>query len=153
MRNIASIYPEWNLANITNYCGWTGITCNAAGNVTVVCVVSCFARSGLGSLLTVLPLHLFPLVYSHLRTDKGVPNLIGKLPASIANLQSLEKIDIAKQYFVGDLPAEIFLLPNITEIVVTDTALNIHFPTQPASRSIRILYVPLKRKRRSITQC
>jgi hypothetical protein len=67
------------------------------------------------------------------------PEIVGTLPASIANLTHLRSLNLGSQNIVGEVPQSLFLLPNISRISLDATGLRVTFPPT-VSPSLRDLY-------------
>ncbi|XP_050224145.1 leucine-rich repeat receptor-like serine/threonine-protein kinase BAM3 [Mercurialis annua] len=91
------VLDSWNMSNYLNLCSWSGITCDAMSNKSVVSLdISNFNISGsLSPLIT----HLHSLVNLSLSGN----SFVGDFPVEIHSLSRLQFLNISENMFTGEL--------------------------------------------------
>ncbi|MBA0629359.1 hypothetical protein Godav_023935 [Gossypium davidsonii] len=93
----------------SNYCNWTGITCNNAGSITDIILIE-YELKFRGTIHN-LNFFYFPnLIWLNLRNN----SLYGSIPSHIGNLSNLTFLDLAYNNFSGNIPSEIGLLKSLS---------------------------------------
>ncbi|KAJ7949532.1 putative Receptor protein kinase [Quillaja saponaria] len=103
-----------NSSTAPSQCKWSGITCDAAGNVIEINL----AYTGLRGTLENLDLSSFPNL---LRLDLKVNQLTGSVPENIGILSKLQFLDLSTNSLNGTLPLS---LANLTQVYELDVSRN-----------------------------
>ncbi|KAJ7949525.1 putative Receptor protein kinase [Quillaja saponaria] len=103
-----------NSSTAQSPCGWRGITCDAAGNVTEINL----AYTGLRGTLAKLDISSFRNL---LRLDLKVNQLTGRIPENIGIVSKLQFLDLSTNSLNGTLPLS---LANLTQVYELDVSRN-----------------------------
>jgi serine/threonine protein kinase len=109
---LAAVSPS--ASSPADYCAFFGVTCDAAGNVTALCVpvrdIAAPARAGVRADIA-----------SQRNRSLSLNLLHGTLPASLSALSALTSLSAAHNYLSGPLPA--WSLPALRELDLADNVL------------------------------
>uniref|UniRef100_A0A0E0CG06 non-specific serine/threonine protein kinase n=1 Tax=Oryza meridionalis TaxID=40149 RepID=A0A0E0CG06_9ORYZ len=129
----ANSLSSWSIANST--CSWFGLTCDTAGQVTELNLLS----AGLNGTLDAL----YSPAFQNLTTINLCNNsLVGTIPANISMLRTLTVLDLSINNLVGDIPANISMLIALTILDLSDNNLTGAIPYQ-LSKLPRLVHLDL----------
>nr|CDM85559.1 unnamed protein product [Triticum aestivum] len=114
----------WSLANSTNLCRWTHITCDSAGHIRELRLVGTTLEGTLDELDF--------SAFAHLRElNLNLNGLYGTIPVGIGNLTSLTMLQIStNQDLRGTIPRSIGKLKHLVSLYMTDLGLDGTLPEE-----------------------
>ncbi|VAI44138.1 hypothetical protein VPH35_103871 [Triticum aestivum] len=98
---------SWSHANPT--CYWHGVTCDAAGHVTLLRLPACDLKGTLDALYS-------PAFQNLTGIDLYYNNIFGVIPVNISLFLTLTSLDLSWNNLVGDIPYQLSNLPKIAEL-------------------------------------
>ncbi|CAD6224501.1 unnamed protein product [Miscanthus lutarioriparius] len=115
LRPASGALASWRAAD-ANPCRWTGVSCNARGDVVGLSITSVDLQGP-------LPANLQPLAASLKTLELSGTNLTGAIPKEMGGYGELTTLDLSKNQLTGAIPADLCRLAKLESLALNSNSL------------------------------